>query len=158
MLRVLENGPFYDNGLRFSCIRCSACCRFESGYVFLSRKDVNSLKAALNMGYEDFTKVYCRWIPSANGELQLSLKEKSNYDCVFWDGKCTVYEARPLQCRSFPFWQSIISNKTGWETSAKSCPGMNKGTFYSKESIKKWLAARQNEPIITRSLNSKGES
>ena len=32
--------PFYAEGLRFSCERCSACCRGEPGYVFLTKEDL----------------------------------------------------------------------------------------------------------------------
>jgi len=161
MLKEAEKSPFYAQGLLFSCTRCSACCRFESGFVFLSEKDASLLSTALNMEFMSFTETYCRWIPAENGEFQLSLKEKSNYDCIFWakgavEG-CTVYDQRPLQCRAFPFWPSIVDNKSNWETAARDCPGMGKGKFHSRDSVKEWLFAREKEPIISRSNLSGGE-
>ena len=153
---------FYSKGLRFSCVRCSACCRHDSGYVFLSGKDASVLITALKMEYKDFVKAYCRWIPSVNGTEQLSLREKSNFDCIFWEQKpesgCSVYAARPLQCRSFPFWTSVVLDKSSWDFAASECPGMGKGTLHSGESIEKWLAMRQKEPIISRSTKNKGEA
>ena len=147
--------PFYAQGLRFSCTRCSACCRHDSGYVFLSGKDVSILGAALDMEYGEFTKVYCRWIPSVNGTWQLSLREKSNFDCIFWTEEgCSVYEKRPLQCRSFPFWQSVVCDKRNWKMTAQGCPGMGRGSLHSTDSIKKWLALRLKEPIISRSIET----
>ena len=181
MQQTAEISPFYAQGLRFSCTRCSSCCRFEKGYVFLSQKDASKLAASLNMDYNNFIERYCRWIPSMNGgqnrKLELSLKEKSNYDCIFWTPElstspqgglygtvsgvpnegCQVYESRPLQCRSFPFWQSVLSNKGSWEMTSKDCPGMGRGVHFSQDSIKKWLAMRHNEPIISRNSVSKGE-
>jgi Fe-S-cluster containining protein len=152
MLEASGKGHFFAEGLRFSCKRCSACCRFEAGYVFLSQKDASVLCAALNIQYGDFLETYCRWVPSDNRESQLSLKEKQNYDCVFWSPKygegCSVYESRPLQCRTFPFWTSVMSSKKKWKMTAKDCPGMDQGTFYSQDSIKKMLGMRQMEPII----------
>ena len=99
MLEIPQKRPYYAGGLRFSCARCSACCRYESGYVFLSGKDVSLLGDSLNIEYKEFTETYCRWIPSENETERLSLKEKSNYDCIFWNKKenCSVYETRPLQ-------------------------------------------------------------
>ena len=148
--------PFYDQGLRFSCARCSVCCRFESGFVFLSEKDISLLISALNTNYEEFTETYCRWIPAENGELKLSLKEKTNYDCVFWASRpaegCMVYDARPLQCRAFPFWASIVDDVNNWEEAAQDCPGMGKGMLYSKGAIQNWLSMREKEPIIIRTL------
>ena len=122
--------------------------------MFLSENDANSLRTALNMEYIDFVKAYCRWIPKGNGKFELSLREKSNYDCVFWNSKpnagCAVYESRPLQCRAFPFWPSVISDKKSWNAAAKSCPGMGRGDLNSPDSIKKLLFMQQIEPIISR--------
>jgi Fe-S-cluster containining protein len=161
MLEEAEKSPFYAQGLRFSCTRCSACCRFESGFVFLSEKDATLLGDALNMEYKSFTEAYCRWIPAENGDFQLSLKEKSNYDCIFWAKSpiegCMVYEKRPLQCRSYPFWPTIVNDKDSWEVNARSCPGMGSGKLHSGDSVKKWLAARKKEPIISKNNISTGE-
>ena len=155
-------GHFYDKGLYFSCKRCSACCRFESGFVFLSENDVSALKAALKLEYEEFLDLHCRWIPSLNGIDQLSLKEKTNYDCVFWSfergGACLVYDARPLQCRAFPFWVSVLGDEESWKMAAEGCSGMDQGSYHSPGSIKKWLSTRQKEPIISRTGRFKGES
>ena len=144
------NNPFYAGGLRFSCMRCSTCCRFEAGYVFLSVEDTERLKADLNLDNDEFLRIYCRWIPSYKGLSRLSLKEKKNYDCIFWEeGGCTVYDARPLQCRAFPFWDSVLSSRVDWEMTSKSCPGVNKGSLHSEETIRNWLLLSQEKPIIT---------
>ena len=144
---------FYSHGLRFSCERCSACCRHEEGFVYLSGKDTSLLGTALNMDFHEFTKVFCRWVPALNGTVKLSLKEKSNFDCIFWEQNgCSVYEARPLQCRAFPFWHSVLSSKKNWNLTAQSCPGIGQGKLHSRDSIKKWLTIRQKEPIISRSI------
>ena len=144
------NGNFYSQGLRFSCKRCSDCCRHEPGFVFLSEKDVSALEAALKLGHDDFMKRYCRWVPDEDGKRRLSLKEKFNYDCIFWakEAGCRVYEARPLQCVAFPFWPSVLKDEDSWEMAARECPGMNQGSSHSPEAIKEWLSDRRNEPII----------
>jgi len=149
-------GPFYAGGLRFSCQRCSACCRFESGYVYLSRQDVSLLRTALDMPYDKFIEKYCRWVPEWNGKSRLSLKEKRNYDCIFWSKEhgegCRVYKERPLQCRTFPFWPSIMESKDNWEMTAQDCPGTGEGELHSRDSIEKMLAKRRMEPIIFRDI------
>jgi len=148
--RSNDNGSFYSHGLRFSCKRCSACCRYESGFVFLCDKDVSALKGTLKLGREEFMDLYCRWVPAEGGKSRLSLKEKSNYDCIFWEKEagCVVYEARPLQCVTFPFWPSVLGDEDSWEMTARGCPGMNQGITHSPESIEKLLSSRRNEPII----------
>ena len=142
--------PFYAGGLRFSCTRCSACCRHESGFVFLSETDLHRLAAARQMGYTEFVKTWCRWVPGGEGGERLSLKEKANYDCIFWKDGCTVYEARPLQCRTFPFWRNVVNSPETWELAASGCPGMGSGTLHSREQVEAQLAARAADPVIER--------
>jgi len=144
--------PFYEGGLRFSCTRCSTCCRYESGYVFLSRPDLDALSAELGMESDAFIAAYCRWIGPPGGFSQLSLREKSNYDCIFWKDGCTVYKARPRQCRNFPFWSSILESPGAWENAALSCPGMGKGPLHGKEHIETCLREQVNEAIIIRDV------
>ena len=41
--------------------------------------------------------------------------------CVFLssDGKqCSVYESRPVQCRTFPYWPALLSKARNWEREA----------------------------------------
>ncbi|MDR2103681.1 MAG: YkgJ family cysteine cluster protein [Treponema sp.] len=140
--------PFYAEGLRFSCTRCSACCRYEPGYVFLTKKDVGILAAALKMEYNDFIEGFCRWIPDAGGRKRLSLKEKSNYDCIFWTQGCSVYDARPLQCRAFPFWPSMLKSAEAWKNA--DCPGMGKGVLHSMADIETRLEEQAGEPVVSK--------
>lgn len=144
---------FYAGGLRFSCTRCSACCRFDPGYVFLSQKDLSTLADHFRMDYSEFQRLYCRWIPMGNHREQLSLRELSNYDCIFWKDGCTVYEARPLQCRTFPFWDSIVLSSRAWEAASKDCPGIGKGAWHSQDEIDELLDRREREPIIFREVS-----
>jgi Fe-S-cluster containining protein len=68
----------------------------------------------------------------------LSLRERSNYDCVFLDRnpfRCSIYRVRPSQCRTFPFWPDVLENKRSWDRYAESCPGMNRGAFHDRDEI-----------------------
>ena len=148
---------FYADGLYFSCLRCSNCCRYESGYVYLSENDLKRLTNELKMDLTEFIKTWCRWVPFESTSDRLSLKEKSNYDCIFWgvvNGKegCKVYEARPLQCRAFPFWDHIVISGETWKNVNLKCPGIGKGQLHSKEQIDEWINQINNEPVIEREL------
>ena len=142
--------PFYASGLYFSCKRCSACCRYEAGFVFLSEKDLDKLACGLKMEIKRFTNIYCRWVIDWQGKEVLSLKEKANKDCIFWDSGCTVYNARPLQCRTFPFWESIIASSQNWEAAASGCPGINSGALHTGKVIEQNIKLRICEPIINK--------
>ena len=58
---------------------------------------------------------------------RFSLKEierEGAYDCVFFspkNGGCMIYEARPSQCRSFPFWDYY---KKRVDALKAECPGI----------------------------------
>jgi len=147
---MAEKKTFYDGGLRFSCSRCSDCCRHEPGFVFLSDTDIRLLAEEVKIQYNTFVETYCRWVPAPGGGEQLSLKEKPNFDCIFWQNGCTVYKNRPLQCRTFPFWKSNLYSQQAWES--LSCPGINRGELHSPAKIETCLAQRREEPVITREL------
>ncbi|MGA2614974.1 MAG: YkgJ family cysteine cluster protein [Spirochaetia bacterium] len=139
---------FYNTGLRFACTRCSKCCRLTPGYVFLSEADIAPLVAALGVERQAFFHRYCRRV-RFGPVLRLSLREKPNVDCILWEnGGCSVYEARPLQCRSFPFWSSCLSSPEEWQHHARQCPGIGTGPLHSRQEIEKWLAQRMKEPFI----------
>ncbi len=104
--------------------------------------------AVLKKDEKNVISEYCRWVKTWDGEAVLSLKEKSNYDCIFWDSGCTVYASRPLQCITFPFWDSIVADIKCWESAAKSCPGMNSGELHSQAEIDKAVESRVDEPLI----------
>ncbi|MCL2440336.1 MAG: YkgJ family cysteine cluster protein [Treponema sp.] len=135
----MEKTPFYANGLNFSCKRCSACCRHDSGFVFISEKDMENLESALKMDKKSVIDMYCRWVTDWQGDKALSLKEKHNKDCILWDNGCTVYDNRPRQCITFPFWESVLMSQESWEIAATGCPGINNGQLHTKDMIGKYL-------------------
>jgi uncharacterized protein len=139
---------FYDAGLRFECTRCSRCCRHTAGYVFLSGSDCDALCGILNLGREELLRIHCRSVDMGLAR-RVSLKEKPNLDCIFWEnGGCSVYEARPLQCRSFPFWSSCVSSREEWDLHAARCPGMGRGTLHARDEIDRWLARRLEDGLL----------
>ncbi len=130
---------FYDNGLKFSCNRCSDCCRLSPGVVYLTYDDLHRLCAKFQLEEDQFISMYCRWLWYVDNTEVLCLKEMKNYDCVLWKKECgcTAYEARPLQCSTYPFWSWMIEDKETWDSCAKDCPGINAkdGKIWTKEQI-----------------------
>lgn len=140
--------PFYEEGLHFTCTRCSKCCRHESGYVFLSESDVLRLAKFKGLSRESFLETYTRKV-NLGIATRITLNEQENFDCTFWkDGGCSVYPARPLQCRSFPFWPMNIASREAWEAAGDDCPGVNIGSLHSREDIDSWNELRKKEPFI----------
>ena len=99
------------------------------------------------MRTQDFTKKYCQ---KYNGAFHLK-EDGINLDCLFLEGKrCGVYEARPVQCRTWPFWPEVMNAKTWKKEVLSFCPGVGKGKKVSADEIKKQLALQtqaENEII-----------
>ena len=90
-----------------------------------------------NMSVKDFVAKYCRWADYYYGSQVLALLEKKNYDCILWENGCSAYEARPVQCSTYPFWSWMIQDEKTWNECAADCPGMNKGKVWPVEEIEK---------------------
>src|SRR3972149_4916314 len=139
---------FYKKkGLRFQCRRCSGCCRHNPGFVFLSEKDIRDLVEITELSIGNFFRLYLR-IVNIGAFYRVSLREKANYDCIFWEaGGCRVYPKRPLQCRSFPFWNSLLASEAIWREQTKSCPGIGAGLIHDFAEIESWRTERIAERL-----------
>lgn len=141
---------FYDNGLNFSCQQCSFCCRGFPGVVLLSEYDLERFAKWADVTTEQFILMYCHWVESNDGLEYLSLREKQNMECIFWKNGCEAYDARPVQCRTYPFWTNVIKDEKSWNEESKDCPGINKGQTHSMEEIENQLNQYKARKPITR--------
>lgn len=133
------------SALRFSCTQCGACCGGAPGYVFLTSEDIQKLCRTLEMPEEELIQTFARKIV-LNGRKIISLKEKPNYDCIFLENKrCQVYDARPLQCRAYPFWPRIVESVSSWEKEKKHCPGIGSGELINVETALSFLSEIQKD-------------
>ncbi len=122
------------------------CCSTEPGYVFLSDGDIERLSKFFSIDRDTFLNTYTRFVDYSTHYL-VSLKEKKNYDCEFLSPSgCTVYEARPEQCRTYPFWKNIMESKESWDNEAGYCRGINRGRKISKKEIEDYLRRNEKNP------------
>ncbi|QDU95864.1 YkgJ family cysteine cluster protein [Lignipirellula cremea] len=130
----MSEEKWYAGGLQFECTGCGDCCTGTPGYVWVSEEEIAVLAAHLETDIDNFEKFYVRRIGARK-----SLKElpQVNFDCIFLDEarRCTVYEARPLQCRTWPFWDSNLKTKETWKQTCSVCPGSGEGKLHSIEQI-----------------------
>jgi len=154
-----------EKGIHFSCLMCGTCCRgLDEGEVYLYYEDIKLLANHLNFkgfeGLKEFAKRYLKVINDSFLWKEPGAERKKTYrfktlafrftgdddHCHFLkDNKCSIHEARPFQCRCFPFWQMMISNRSNFTNYSKKCPGLRelKGNFYSKENIVEWARAER---------------
>jgi hypothetical protein len=139
----VKDEVYYSRGLDFACTRCSACCRGEPGFVFLSCEDLSRLLAFLSLDFRAFFRRFARLLDAGTG-LALALREKPGCDCIFWSPPgCSVYEARPVQCSTYPFWTGVVDSALAWSEEAQSCPGIGGASHRSRGEIEDALYVRR---------------
>ena len=133
----------FKKSIHFQCQGSSNCCvsRGSYGYVYLSKKDAKNLSLNFRMKVNDFLKKYC---DKTNGFTHLK-ENKRNKQCQFLkDKRCSVYKARPTQCRTWPFWKENMNAKVWNNEISKFCPGIGKGKLISQVKIKKEIIKDHN--------------
>ena len=119
-ISLTESTPWYSSGLYFNCTGCGACCT-GSGRVWLSEQEIVVMAQGLEMKVDSFVEEHIERI-----EGRWAIKENpQNGDCHFLkDGKCRVYQVRPRQCRTFPWWPSTLKNQQTWAEAKRVCEGI----------------------------------
>lgn len=117
--------PWYKEGLRFKCTECGKCCTGTSGYVWVNEDEMTAMAEILQTSLSEFKRKYVR---QRDNRYALVEKKASNgdFDCIFLkDKKCLVYQARPVQCRTFPWWQENLTTEESWKLAAEECEGIH---------------------------------
>ena len=132
---------FYGEGIRFECQGEGRCCvsRGAYGYVYLSFNDRRRLAGHFGLSTTEFTAKY---VKKEDGLYHLAYSGK---DCPFLkESRCEVYEARPWQCRTWPFWPENMEREVWDREVACYCPGVGKGRLFTAEEIEDILRKRKD--------------
>ncbi len=122
---------WFKDGLRFGCQGCGFCCTIPDGYVYIHPSEIEEMREYLDLTLEEFSRLY---VEKLDGDLVL--KSFPNGECIFYkDGGCRIYDARPRQCMTYPFWPHNLGTKYDWAALGQECPGINKGRKWSEEEI-----------------------
>jgi len=129
----VSSAPWYRDGLRFACTRCGHCCGGSAGTVRVGDAEIAALARRSQLGDAEFRAAYTRSLRRGD----VSLRERRDGTCIFYDAQrgCTVYEDRPRQCRTWPFWGSVVHSRERWDEQARGCPGMGRGALHTAERI-----------------------
>lgn len=127
----LGNRPyFFDQGLRFRCQQCGDCCVGEHGTIYVSAPEIEAIAACLRMPVDGFTTRYL--YPYKDS---YSIKEDDQGRCLFYEEGCAIYNIRPMQCRTYPFWFSTLRSEERWRRVGRQCPGIGRGRLYTKSEL-----------------------
>jgi hypothetical protein len=131
-----NTNKWYKDGLHFSCTECGNCCTGPPGYVWVCPEEIGMLSQFIGRKDGRLADDQLRQIG-----IRFSLTERSNGDCVFLQhlpsGQrvCEAYPVRPLQCRTWPFWNSNLQSQRAWDQAGRMCPGINRGKLHTFEEI-----------------------
>ena len=133
-------GDWFENGLRFQCTRCGNCCSRTagvSGEVRVDAREIERLAARLELTVDAFRAIYTRRLDDG----ATSLRETPDGDCRLLDRDrgCLAYADRPRQCRTWPFWRSVVASDERWRRAAATCPGIDTGPLHDADTIRATL-------------------
>lgn len=145
------NAEWYADGLRFKCTQCGGCCTGAPGFVWFEDEEAQAMADHLGIDKREF---YQRYTKRKMGRWTLDevKYQKKQFDCVFLErdengrGRCGIYQVRPTQCRTWPFWSGNLASPRAWAEAAQDCPGMvlpdreTGGNFVPIEKIRVELA------------------
>ncbi len=108
----------------FACTRCSDCCRGvgeDGSLVMVGRAEARRVAEAADLAFGEAVVPFPGEIEVRGRPYRLgwALARDDDGACRFHDGdRCTVYEARPWICRTYPFMLD------GDRLVVSECPGL----------------------------------
>lgn len=135
--------------IRFACTDCGKCCTGAPGAVRVTEEEISRLADLVGLERVNFCEKYVRDFPAgfASDEAvhslpRWSLREQADGSCIFFrEGRCSVYSARPAQCRAYPFWLKNLRNADAWRRTAEFCPGIGQGKLFEPDDVLRELEA-----------------
>lgn len=87
-----------------------------------------------------FRRRYLRTDPGGEPVL-----DNAQGHCVFLrsDKGCRVYAARPLQCRTYPYWPETLRSRAAWRREGLRCEGIGQGEVIPVGRIRAILAKQK---------------
>ncbi len=138
-MSVKKKTQWYIAGLHFECVQCGRCCSGPGeGYIWVTKPEIGFIADCLKMSIGELRSKYLRRV----GLRTTIIEHHTTKDCIFLqnvEGRkiCVIYQVRPSQCRTWPFWSDNLSNSNAWNKATQKCPGINKGKLYTCEEIEK---------------------
>ena len=107
-----------------ACESCGGkCCLGESGQIIISESEIANMAKVLNLPVHSLRKKFLIHTPQGYSIRETKL-ENGQFACIYFDlekKRCAVYDARPQQCRTFPFWDRYFYKK---DATFYECPGI----------------------------------
>jgi len=123
--------------LYFECTACGACCTGGTDhYIAVNNNEAELIRKHLGVTLNWFRRRYIEHLTRDSWSIRLQ-----DGQCVFLNqqGHCKIYNLRPTQCKTYPYWPELLETKKNWLNERKHCEGINKGQQISIRHIKRQL-------------------
>lgn len=136
-----ELGPD-NNTIPFECTGCGKCCKTR-GDVYMSPTETKKAAKLLGLSIADFKAQYVEEeevtvamsidpekIPEGETGWTVLRHKQEDGSCIFLndEGLCSIYEARPIQCSTYPFWPRIMASREAWNREVRLEGDVPEGT------------------------------
>jgi len=126
--------------LRFHCTGCGKCCTGDPArhYVEVSRAEQKRIYTRLGLAPALFRR---RYLETAADDSE-GIRLLENGRCPFLNDReqCDIYDIRPNQCMTYPFWPELVADPSQWTLEKQRCEGIDQGPVISIEEIRSRLA------------------
>ena len=147
--------------MRFKCNNCGKCCSDPKTFINITYLDIIRLVRGLKLSFEEvlqhvgfyvfnegnieeyMEKLVYAPIETEKGQAFLGLLRKEDGRCIFLDenNKCSIYDFRPMICRTFPFTFDLDFNYK--DADRKDYP-----IIYTKKGIEYCEGIYKTAPIV----------
>lgn len=105
-----------EDTFRFECSsKClGKCCRLIT--ILLDPWDVEVITRHINTSSTDFLDIFCNYDFGASSRwpfVWFNHAERGNCAFLLEDGRCSIYEARPRNCRTYPIGRAVRIENSG---------------------------------------------
>jgi len=121
--------------LRFECQPdCFKCCS-KPGVVYFDTPAIENAARIIKISVERLKKEFLKfndgqWVHEVENEKPCSFLTPQG---------CAIHHGKPLQCRTYPFWQENMTSKSMWKLVGAFCPGIGIGQNVPVTTIRKFL-------------------
>ena len=123
----------YPRGIHWTCVRCHMCCGDTRDHVRRIRlldSEVRVTSQLTGINQERFSV-----LADGSEPFKFEMLKVTSGSCIFLEGdSCTIYQARPLTCRFYPFFLERNSNgKLSFGLTSERCPGLGQGPLLDRK-------------------------
>lgn len=121
--------------LRFECQPdCFKCCT-KPGIVYFDQDAIVNAAKIIGIRSDRFKKEFLKW---DGGHWVHEVENGEPCSFLTPDG-CAIQNGKPLQCRSYPFWNENLTSKSMWKLVEGFCPGIGLGPEASATITRRFL-------------------